>query len=134
MTNEITTQSPRRNKKSPSKRGRSTSRRKSRSPRKRSPTKSTPKKKVPFIGKISEAPVYMRFNPYILTGYRINFTTPLRAAKSILMIHNESCNVWSHLIGALYFLFMLVYVLMYMQPPSVEHNDYSMLRWFESHD
>ena len=113
MTNETNTRSPRRNKNSPKKQGRSTSRCKSSSPRKKSPSKSTAKSKDPFIGKIAEAPVYMRYNPYILTGYRINFTTPLKAIKTILMLHNESFNVWSHIIGALYFLIMFFYVLAY---------------------
>ena len=76
----------------------------------------------------------MRFNPYILTGYRINFTTPIRAIKSILMLHNESFNVWSHLVGTIGFLLMLFYVLAYLQPPSMVHSDYSLSRWFVTHD
>ena len=35
------------------------------------------------------------------------------------MLHNESVNVWSHLLGAIFFFLMLPYVVLYMQPPSI---------------
>ena len=115
-------------------------RRKSRSPRKRSkagsPTKSQSPKKVqsprksssilkrikndvPFIGKRYEAPAFMRYNPFILRGYRINFTTPVRAIKSLFILNNESFNVWSHLLGALFFVFMVLHVTIHLQPPTM---------------
>ena len=35
------------------------------------------------------------------------------------MWHNESYNVWSHLIGALIFMYFGFYIMFYMQPPTV---------------
>jgi predicted membrane channel-forming protein YqfA (hemolysin III family) len=34
------------------------------------------------------------------------------------MIHNESVNVWSHLIGAIFFLVMLIYIPLKMSTPA----------------
>ena len=44
------------------------------------------------------------------------------------MIHNETVNVWSHLIGALFFIYLVFYVLLYMQPPSIQDRS-TIERW-----
>ena len=59
---------------------------------------------VPQIGKITEVPVWQRDNEFILTGYRINYNTWPRIRASIFQIHNETMNIWSHLIGAIIFM------------------------------
>lgn len=45
----------------------------------------------------------MKDNEYILTGYRRQSTSYHRSIKSILALHNETGNIWSHLTGALLF-------------------------------
>ena len=39
----------------------------------------------------SEIPEWMRFNPYILSGYRPPNDSYITCIKSILKLHNESC-------------------------------------------
>lgn len=43
---------------------------------------------------------------YILSGYRVYFSFPL-CLKSLFRVHNETVNVWTHLLGFLYFTFSL---------------------------
>jgi len=47
---------------------------------------------------------------YILTGYRVYFSIPL-CVKSLFKIHNETGNVWTHLLGFCYFLITSLRVL-----------------------
>jgi adiponectin receptor len=59
-----------------------------------------------IIGEAHAAPEHLRDNEYIKTGYRINFSTSKRILRSLFMVHNESVNVWTHLLGALLFVFL----------------------------
>ena len=45
-----------------------------------------------------DLPDYLRDNEYIITGYRAN-TGVLGSLKSLFRIHNESGNIWTHLLG-----------------------------------
>ena len=58
-------------------------------------------------------------NKYIETGYRIGYNTYYKAFMSLFELHNETGNVWSHIIGALIFMCFLLYVFFYMSPVSV---------------
>lgn len=57
-----------------------------------------------YIGPYEEAPLYTLDNKYLRSGYRINYTTISLALSiafhsiigSILHIHNETANIWSH--------------------------------------
>ena len=40
----------------------------------------------------------------MLTGYRCGFTDWRTSLRSIFMWHNETVNIWSHLLGAIAFL------------------------------
>jgi len=51
-------------------------------------------------------------DPYILRGYRL-CTSKFDVLRGIFKIHNESVNVWSHLAGALIFVFLLLFTLCY---------------------
>ena len=64
----------------------------------------------------------MKTNKHVWSGYRINFRSYFNATKSILMIHNETVNVWSHLIGALVFIYLFCYTVVYMTPPSLSNK------------
>lgn len=55
--------------------------------------------KTPFLGTLEEAPEYTISNIYILTGYRINFNKFRYIIKSLFMIHNETLNIWTHIVG-----------------------------------
>lgn len=49
----------------------------------------------------------MKFNKNIRTGYRINFDSYWKLTKSLFMIHNETINVWTHLIGMVFFFYLI---------------------------
>ncbi|KAJ7957672.1 Heptahelical transmembrane protein [Quillaja saponaria] len=73
------------------------------------------RKRYPLIS-FWELPEYMKDNEYILNYYRANW--PLKEALfSVFRWHNETLNVWTHLIGFLLFLGLTVMNL--MQVPHV---------------
>jgi adiponectin receptor len=45
--------------------------------------------------------------PYILSGYREQNKSNLNYLASIFKIHNESVNIWTHMMGLLYFLYII---------------------------
>lgn len=49
----------------------------------------------------------MKDNEYILTGFRRQSNSYLWSIKPILALHNETGNIWSHLVGALLFAWSL---------------------------
>lgn len=77
--------------------------------RKRSPnhtqSSSRPGRKFPPrqdkpLAFFEDAPEVLKFNKYIRSGYRAGFTN-WDCFRSTLRIHNETCNIWSHLIPLL---------------------------------
>ncbi len=52
---------------------------------------------------IEEVPEYVKDNPYVLTGYRSE-SYPL--LKSLFGWHNETLNIWTHLLAAIFFIFV----------------------------
>jgi hypothetical protein len=61
------------------------------------------------VGSLHEAPDYLKDNEYIRHGYRINFNTTRKVFRSLFMLHNESVNIWSHLIGAVLIILVIIY-------------------------
>lgn len=59
-------------------------------------------------------------NEFIWRGYRIGFNSHGRILRSLFMLHNESVNVWTHLIGAIMFICLIGYTFTYMAPPAIE--------------
>ena len=64
---------------------------------------------LPKIGFFHEAHAYLKDNEFILSGYRIYFNSTRHIMRSLFMLHNESANVWSHLLGALLFCILFFY-------------------------
>ena len=56
-----------------------------------------------------DVPKYLQQNEYIKKGYRINCNSMSSALKSLFFLHNESVNVCSHLLGAIFFLFLILF-------------------------
>jgi predicted membrane channel-forming protein YqfA (hemolysin III family) len=52
----------------------------------------------------------MRGNRFILSGYRLNHSTYSDTIWSLFTVHNESVNVWSHVLGAKLFIGMIIYL------------------------
>ncbi|KAK1994455.1 HlyIII-domain-containing protein [Colletotrichum falcatum] len=51
-----------------------------------------------------DLPAWRRDNAFILTGYRRDSNSYLGSLRSLAYLHNESVNIWSHLLGAAAFL------------------------------
>ena len=52
--------------------------------------------------------MFRRANPYIWTGYREDRLGFVSCLRSLLCLHNETVNIWSHLIGYVLFNLLLV--------------------------
>lgn len=63
----------------------------------------------PNLCAFKECPEHLQSNEYILHGYRVDFSK-LQCIKSIFMLTNETINVWSHLLGVIFFLYALIRV------------------------
>lgn len=75
----------------------------------------------------------MKHNEYIIRGYRINFDSATKVLKrydylytiSLFMVHNESVNVWSHLLGSAIVIILVIYTAIYI------HNHQEMITDFD---
>ncbi len=76
-------------------------------------TKSTDVEKYHKVGTVHEADHYMK-QDYIIHGYRINFDSWKKIFKSLLMVHNETVNVWSHLVGAILIIVCIFYTAVFI--------------------
>jgi len=76
-----------------------------------------------FIGHKDEAPEFLQDNEYIVTGYRINHSSFCVALKSLFTCHNESVNVWSHLIGSLVFIGFFIGFCFYVIPRRFQYGN-----------
>ncbi|KAK3943284.1 hemolysin-III related-domain-containing protein [Diplogelasinospora grovesii] len=63
-----------------------------------------------------ELPTWRRDNAYILSGYRSTSNSYYRSFTSLGYIHNESVNIWSHLLGAVAFTFTAFYLYSIITP------------------
>lgn len=75
----------------------------------------TEKKIKESVVDIHEAEEWLRDNEYILRGYRNNFDSFSKTFKSLFMIHNESINVWTHLLGAFLVIFLIIYTALFIE-------------------
>ena len=62
-----------------------------------------------ILGNFEDVPKHFQQNVDIKTGYRLNCNTLYKATKSLFILHNESVNIWSHLLGAIFFIFLIWY-------------------------
>lgn len=64
----------------------------------------------------SEVPYWLQDNPSILGGYRRLQYTYRGCVKSMFYIHNETGNIYTHLLGALAFIGIAFATLFYTMP------------------
>ncbi|KAK7398472.1 hypothetical protein QQX98_012159 [Neonectria punicea] len=57
-----------------------------------------------------DLPDWRRDNHYIVTGYRQSQSSYAHSLRSLFYLHNESVNIWSHLLGAIVFLATGAYI------------------------
>lgn len=55
-----------------------------------------------------DIPAFLQGNIWVHKGYRVHFSY-FQCMKSVFMWTNESLNIWTHLIGGLWFLFVIIY-------------------------
>jgi adiponectin receptor len=72
------------------------------------------------LRKIHEVEEWQRFNPFILSGYRYRYTVAM-CMRSLFMVHNETGNVWTHLIGFAIFVSLAWHVISSVIEVSVWH-------------
>jgi adiponectin receptor len=75
-----------------------------------------------------ELPAFMRDNDYIHTKYR-QVSGYAECWKSIFKVHNETVNIWTHLLGALLFLYLNIRTY-FTFPREAEAGDYIIFTWF----
>lgn len=64
-------------------------------------------------------------NEFIWRGYRIGFNSKRKIMRSLFMVHNESINIWTHLIGAICFVGLIAYTFTYMAPPALDAGSHA---------
>ncbi|EDV20078.1 uncharacterized protein TRIADDRAFT_32617 [Trichoplax adhaerens] len=64
---------------------------------------------------ISQVPPFLKFNPHIYSGYRVNLSYQ-SCLKSLFVLSNESINIWSHFLGFFIFVYLLVFDNVYVVP------------------
>ena len=63
-----------------------------------------------FIGDYHEAPEFIQ-DEYIEHGYRIGYPTYCSLCKTLFTWNNETVNVWTHMLGAIAFVVILIILL-----------------------
>lgn len=74
--------------------------------------KSIPK--GPRIGNLKDlldSNEYESDNQFLQNGYRLGYKRCRDVAKSIFAWHNETLNIWTHLLGAIIFIILCVWIL-----------------------
>lgn len=62
-----------------------------------------------IIGSFEQAPDFLQDNEYIKKGYRINCNNIPKVLKSLFVLHNETINIWSHLLGCIMSICFIIY-------------------------
>ena len=71
-------------------------------------TNTTVSGNQPFLTTWDAAPNHVRDNRFIIRGYRAGAHTFKTSFMSLLSIHNETGNIWTHLIGFIIFILLTV--------------------------
>ena len=81
-----------------------------------------------WVGNINEAPTWTIDNHYIYSGYWINYESYSDCVKSTCQCHNQTMNIWTHLLGMIFFLFLMASLLINHQTSS-EVYDKLIINW-----
>ena len=69
---------------------------------------------LPKISILEETPDWLK-DDYLVKGYRINHHRFTDLLKSLFTLHNETFNIWTHLIGGICFIVLAVYLAFFSQ-------------------
>jgi len=64
------------------------------------------------IGQLDDYHKYLMDNEFIVRGYRLHFNSVKKILKSLFLFHNETVNIWTHLLGALVFFILFFYIIL----------------------
>jgi adiponectin receptor len=73
-----------------------------------------------IIGKYSDAPDYLKDNEYIKNGYLINCHTFKMVLRSLFVCSNETINIWSHLIGCIISILLIILTALFLKTSLVK--------------
>lgn len=74
--------------------------------------------------KYQDIPEWMKDNEHILTGYRPETNSYKGCLMSLFYLNNESGNVYSHLLGAMLFSFLLILTELHLHKNNADYLDY----------
>ena len=64
----------------------------------------------PHIGVVDEIDPENVWNKYIVTGYRVNYDSWKQILHSLFEWHNETVNIWTHLVGFVVYIGVLCFI------------------------
>lgn len=64
----------------------------------------------------------MTFNPHIKLGYRLNFTDPLSIVRSLFIFHNQTINIWTHLLGSIAVFSMIIWFFTIIDKAEIQYQ------------
>ena len=73
-----------------------------------------------IVGNYSEAPEYLKDNEYIKEGYLINCNSFNLVFRSIFVCSNETINIWSHLIGCIISILLIILVACFIKTGKIK--------------
>ena len=76
-------------------------------------------KKGKFVGNCKECPEWMFVNEHIEEGYRVGYGYK-DLFFSIFQLHNETANIWTHLLGAVLFVYLFFMAYFYIYIPRMK--------------
>jgi len=76
--------------------------------------------------KYNEAPAYLQQNQYIHTGYR-SPQSYIECMRSVFLFHNETLNIWTHLLGFLVFSSLLLWDSLSLPQGTVTWHDVAVI-------
>ena len=76
-----------------------------------------------ILGTYNDVPDFYKDNEYIKKGYLLYCDSIFKALKSLFRLHNESVNVWSHLLGAIFFFCLILYTAIFITNYRAQYFD-----------
>lgn len=73
-----------------------------------------------IIGNYSQAPDYLKDNEYIKNGYLINCNSFDLVLRSLFVCSNETINIWSHLIGCIISIILILFTVFFIQTGQIK--------------
>ena len=75
-----------------------------------------------YLVNFDKAPEFMQDNPFIVTGYRKLTYSYRKTFQSLLYLHNETGNIYSHGLGAILFLGIFLWTVLCVVPVVSTHR------------